>query len=379
MSTMQFVRRCCNCGAILQSEHPEEEGYVDEKYLQKELSAMIFCASCYASARYNMMPAYPKLDEDYNIMIQDAEARDALIIYVVDLFSFECSFIPELTKTIEGLNMIIIANKRDLMPSSVSDAELREYVAHRFRRAKLNVTADDVVLTSFTSLSDTSMLSRMMEERRKGHDVYIIGASMAGKTLFLNAYLRSYRNNTNRSVIRDNYPGTNLAVLEIPLDHSSSIYDTPGTSLDNSVVHLLDEEGRKAAIPSKRIKSRRIALGNHDRLYIGGAVRLDLLSKEKTVLKCYFAEGVTLNKHHGKLGEAELIALMKKKGFVPQISSISSISDLDVYEIHVEEQGQRDIGIEGLGWISFAGDNQVFRIYVPKGIGVYTSRAKVKK
>ena len=44
MSKFEFVRRCCNCGAILQCEHPEEEGYIEEQFLQKDLSAMIFCA-----------------------------------------------------------------------------------------------------------------------------------------------------------------------------------------------------------------------------------------------------------------------------------------------------------------------------------------------
>ena len=37
-----------------------------------------------------------------------------------------------------------------------------------------------------------------------------------------------------------------------------------------------------------------------------------------------------------------------------------------------------DIAILGLGWISFKGNNQTFRVSVPKGVYIYTSRAKVK-
>lgn len=377
MSTMQFVRRCCNCGAILQCDRPGEEGYVEEKYLQKGLSEMIFCASCYASARYNLMPAFPTLDEAYLTMMQDAQARDALIVYVVDLFSFECSFIPEITEAIEGLNMIIIANKRDLLPTSISDAQLKEYVAHRFRRANLKVVATDVVLTSFTSLSDTSSLSALIQEKRAGHDVYIIGPYMAGKTLFLNAFLRTYKNPTRRSIQTSDYPGTKLAVLEIPLDNSSSLYDTPGTSVDNAVFSRLNEEGKKIAIPNKRVKARRVVLGHKDRLYIGGVARIDLIQGDRTHFKAYFAEDVTLARHHGQKEESELFALMKKKTFLPQLDSIRLQSDLDVYEIKVEETGSRDIGIEGLGWINFEGNAQTLRIYVPKGIGIYTSRAKI--
>ena len=377
MSKFKFVRRCCNCGAILQCEHPEEEGYIEEQFLQKDLSAMIFCASCYASAKYNLMPAYPTLDENFLVMLQDAQARDALIVYVVDLFSFECSFIPEIVETISGLPMIVVANKRDLLPTSVSDASLKEYVAHRFRRAKIQVTHEDVLLTSFTSLSDTSNLAKMIQQKRAGHDVYIIGAVGAGKTLFLNAFLRNYENKTRRSIRRADYPDTKLAVLEIPLDNSSSIYDTPGTSLANSVLSILDEDGRKVVMPKIRVKSRKISLSQSERLFIGGIARIELMSKERCAFKCYFSEEVTLAKHHTKREESVTVEMMKKKGNVPQCSKLNTPSDFDVYEIHVDETGDRDIGIEGLGWFAFEGNKQIIRVFVPKGIGVYTSRSKI--
>ncbi|MBQ4255339.1 MAG: hypothetical protein II721_05015, partial [Bacilli bacterium] len=53
-------------------------------------------------------------------------------------------------------------------------------------------------------------------------------------------------------------------------------------------------------------------------------------------------------------------------------------TDFDAFDIAVEEKGQRDIGIEGLGWISFQGNGQTFTVMVPKGVSVYTSRAKIK-
>ena len=377
MSTVQFVRRCSSCGAVLQCENPKEEGYIEERFLEKPLNELLFCASCYASSKYNMTPAFPVAPEEYLTMMADAQARDALIVYVVDLFSFECSFIPEITKNIEGLKIIIIANKRDLLPTSVRDGELQEYVAHRFRMAKLQVTAKDVVLTSFTSMSDTSNVAKMIEERREGHDVYVIGASGAGKTLFLNAFLRTYVNRSKRSIQRADYPGTHLQVLEIPLDNSSSIFDTPGTSLDNSVISKVDIDQVKYLIPHNRIKARRSALTSKEQLFIGGVARIELCSKERVALKCFFADDVLLYRHYGKKEQADLFAISKRKGFIPSSSKIVSQSDLDVYEIRVDEMGQRDIGIEGLGWISFKGDGQIFRVFVPKGVGIYYTRAKV--
>ena len=377
MSTMQFVRRCSSCGAILQCDDPHEEGYIEERYLNKPLSELLFCASCYAESRYNVTPALPSAQEDYLTMVQDAEARDALIVYVVDLFSFECSFVPEITEHLQGLPMIVIANKRDLLPVHVNDDYLKEYVAHRFRRCQIQITNHDVVLTSFTSLSDTAEISKMIEERRAGHDVYVIGASGAGKTLFLNAFLRTYVNHSRRSIQRADYPGTHLQVLEIPLDNSSSIYDTPGTSLDNSVLTKVDADQFALLTPSKRVKARNIALSANEQLFLGGVARIDCLSKEKVNLSVYASDQVNLYRHHGKKDQFALFQIMKKKGFVPSSSRLVSPSDLDVYDLKVDESGYRDIGIEGLGWISFLGNGQIFRIYVPKGVGIYTTRAKI--
>ena len=49
----------------------------------------------------------------------------------------------------------------------------------------------------------------------------------------------------------------------------------------------------------------------------------------------------------------------------------------NVRTLLVDETGERDIGIQGLGWISFTGNNQKIRIVVPKGVAIYTTRAKI--
>ena len=48
-----------------------------------------------------------------------------------------------------------------------------------------------------------------------------------------------------------------------------------------------------------------------------------------------------------------------------------------MYDVKIDQEGERDIGILGLGWISFKGNNQTFRVSVPKGVYIYTSRSKV--
>lgn len=377
MSKLNFVRRCYNCGAILQADDPSKDGYVDPELLESSDTAVLFCEKCWKEQRYNISPREPRIDPQYLDMLKDAQASDALIVYVVDLFSFEASFISDITSIIEGLNIVVIANKRDLMPAKCSDADLKEYVAHRFRVSHLSVTADDVFLTSLTSATDIKELVGKIDERRRRHDVYIIGAIGAGKTLFVNSFLRNYNNASHLNITTSNYPGTNIRLMQIPLDSSSALYDTPGTSTENSLISKLDVASAYAVVPEDEIKGRKINITKGESIFIGGVARVDLIEGARQNVIGYFAKDVTLKKCARNLDEA-FIKSIEKKTVRPICSTATALHSFDAFDITVEETGPRDIGIEGLGWINFTGNKQTWRIYVPKGISVYTTRAKVK-
>ena len=91
MSKVNVVRRCFNCGAILQNEDPSKEGYISkEDYLLSPLNHVLFCDKCYSEAGSSSHSL--KAGNDLLLMMKDAAASDALIVYIVNLFSFESSF-----------------------------------------------------------------------------------------------------------------------------------------------------------------------------------------------------------------------------------------------------------------------------------------------
>jgi hypothetical protein len=379
MSKTNVVRRCYNCGAILQSEKPGEDGYILRKVLEESpLDTILFCDHCYHENKFNLTPQEASVSPDFLTMLADAKASDALIVYVVDLFSFECSFSSQVNDLIRSLPLVILANKRDLMPAEAKDDDLREYVAHRFRASGLPAQKDDVLLLSLSSLSDTTAAANLIEEKRRRHDVYIIGATGAGKTLFLSSFLHDYQNKSSRSIITGEYPSTHLRVMQIPLDSSSMIYDTPGTGIANSLAshaalaHTL--------LPDGALEGRNYLLEVGASLWIGGLARLDLLRGEsKTALRAYCSNTVEIKRvHPSKKMDEDYKKSLEKKLLSPSLEGVSSLLDMDIFDFPVSEKGRRDIGVAGLGWFSFEGSNQTFRLYVPKGIGVYGSRAKVK-
>jgi 30S ribosome assembly GTPase len=379
MSKVNVVRRCYSCGVILQTSDKKKEGYVNPDVLERPLDTVLFCEKCYKEKAYNIAPAEASVSPDFLTMLLDAKASDALIVYVVDLVSFECSFNTELIDTIKGLNVLVLANKRDLMPKEAKDADLKEYVAHRFRVASLPVQASDVLLLSLTTLVDLTEVKKVIEKRRKRHDVYIIGPIGAGKSFFLSAYLRNFDNPSGKAIVTADYPGTHLSVMQIPLDRSSMIYDTPGTGIDNSLRGKAEPEVNRVIVPESPLKKRSFTLAKGESLLLGGLARLDLLSsdKKKLPLNAYFASGVQIKKvlHHGEEAFQKSLA---KDALKPSTHLVKALKDLDVYDVVVDELGSRDLGIAGLGWFNFPGLGETFRIYVPKGVSIYTSRAKIK-
>ena len=378
MSQFNFVRRCHSCGAILQSDDPNASGYIDADVLANLQARVLFCNHCFADARYNFSPSDPKVDEDIATMLEDAESTDALIVYVVDLFSFENSFIPEITEIIQGLPMVVVANKRDLLPADCSDEDLREYVAHRFRVAHLSCTSDDVMLCSLHSESDVSGVFEMINTRRRAHDVFVIGAKFSGKTQLISSLLHGYVNPTNRSISTITYPGTALQVMQIPLDNSSFLYDTPGTSLSNSLSVRVDAKSRGVIAPKKEVEPRKIVLDLGDTLFLGGVARIELIQGERTILQFFASPKVDTLRTGSKEAEALFFKKIKKEALLPLPSFQPSPVDYDAYDLQITESTRRDIGIAGLGWFNFQGKGQTFRIYVLKGVGIYASRPKVK-
>ena len=377
MSQFNVVRRCYGCGAVLQSEDPKAKGYLGHEVLENgPLGAPLFCEECWKTTRYNSAPSGAKASDDFLSMLRDARASDALIVYVVNLFSFECSFIPEVNEILGESKILVIANKRDLLPKKADDGWLRSYVAGHFRKSKLNVGKDDVYLLSLRSAMDISDVVKKIDAARKGHDVYVIGAAGAGKTVFVNAYLRGYANRSNRNVSIAKYPKTSLNVMTIPLDSSSSLFDTPGTSPENSLLSKVGPMQLHGLVPQMEIKPRQYALAEKEKLVFGeGLATVTLTKGKRTALTVYCSNDLPIAKRLGNKLEDAFFKLVRQIGNAPKEISPS---DFDAFDIDVEETGQRDIGIEGLGWFSFPASGQSFRLYVRKGVSLYISTPKIK-
>ena len=81
---------------------------------------------------FNNSELEQKVDQEVLKILDDAYATDALIIWVVDLFSFNGTLNSEIAKKVKKLNVIVVGNKRDLFPANVKEESLVEYLIETF-------------------------------------------------------------------------------------------------------------------------------------------------------------------------------------------------------------------------------------------------------
>ncbi len=374
MAELNKVARCYRCGAILQTTDPNKEGYISPEIVDKYPEGLLLCNDCYKNERFNTSPKEPNFEESYQIILNQIREEKPLIAYVIDLFSFEGSFISKLNEMIEGLDVLVIANKRDLLPKDIDDKSLLEYVAHRLRVAKLAVK--DVVLTSTNTNYNIDLMYQKIKELSSNRNVYFIGASVSGKSSLITELLKHYENRTNKPVTIATFKNTDLRGYKIPLTNKTFIYEIPGTDIHNSMLSKVERIVQNQISPKKTVKPRKNTLHTNGSIALGGLCIIQLMSKAKTDVFVYASNLVEVKYKH-LTGEKFLQSILQKKNVKPCSARYTQINEYDAYDLQITEEGSRDIGILGLGWFNFKANNQTFRIFVPKGVYVYTSRAKI--
>lgn len=373
------VCRCSRCGGILQTEDKNGEHYIDPKVLKtKSLNDIVFCDDCYKASHYSASPNSIHASKDLIKILKDARATDALIVYFIDTFSFEYSIPVEVADIIEHQNILIVARLHNPKFAKGNKIDKEEYIAHQFRTYRIRVTRDDVVVTDL-NVESMKVLKERINEKRARHDVYLIGSTISPLATFTRKFLADYVNMSTRTVVTRKYRGTEMEVVRIPLDSSSSMYSTEAFEEVNSFMCVGDEAFRKGLFPLQDFRARRKHLSLGNALFLGGLCRIDLIGGKSTDIDVYCAEKVDAEIQGGHHIDKHWMEKIHKKTIRPTIKEIEGLKDFDVFDVNVTQEGLRDIGISGLGWISFKGNNQTFRIYVYKGIGVYGSRAKVNK
>lgn len=291
------------------------------------------------------------------------------MVNVIDIFDFNGSVIPGLSRFVSGNDVLLVGNKKDILPKSVKDGKVTQWLTERAHEVGLRPV--DVVLTSAQNKQAIKELMEKIESHRKGRDVYVVGVTNVGKSTLINAIIQEITGDKD-IITTSRFPGTTLDKIEIPLDDGSYLFDTPGIIHRHQMAHYLTAKNLKYISPKKEIKPKTYQLNPGQTLFLAGLGRFDFISGERQGFTAFFEN--TLDLHRTKLAGADGF-YQKHAGTLlvpPTSQELADFPKLVRHEFSIKEK--TDVVFSGLGWIR-VNEKAKIAAWAPKGVDVVIRKA----
>ena len=361
---------CIGCGAAIQTTDKERAGFTPPSALEKGLeTGQVYCQRCFRLRHYNEISDVNISDDDFIKLLHEVGESDALVVNVIDIFDFNGSVIPGLSRFVSGNDVLLVGNKKDILPKSVKDGKVTQWLTERAHEVGLRPV--DVVLTSAQNKQAIKELMEKIESHRKGRDVYVVGVTNVGKSTLINAIIQEITGDKD-IITTSRFPGTTLDKIEIPLDDGAYLFDTPGIIHRHQMAHYLTAKNLKYISPKKEIKPKTYQLNPGQTLFLAGLGRFDFISGERQGFTAFFEN--TLDLHRTKLAGADDF-YQKHAGTLlvpPTSQELADFPKLIRHEFSIKEK--TDVVFSGLGWIR-VNEKAKIAAWAPKGVDVVIRKA----
>ncbi len=328
------MNSCHGCGAILQTDEKEKEGYTTS--LENR-----FCERCFRIKNYN---EYQKSTKGKEVFLENLKTIEPshLMVLVVDLFQIPKN-LEEIT-TLFSNPILLVLTKRDLLPVSLYEEKLKNYFLEESKQI-----VDTVIISS----SRNYHFDELMEKIRKyqtSKEVYVIGYTNAGKSSMINRILLDYTQKIPE-ITTSMLPRTTLENLEIEIDSHFTLIDTPGLLDEKSLLVHLEEKDLKKVMPKKMIRPLSYQVKEPQWIYLDryGVVECP----EENDLIFYFSNTLEMTRY-------------RKNKEIPK----------DFVKHSFSMQGREDVVIDGLGFIKVMRPGNLI-IYTYPEVDVYVRKSLI--
>lgn len=362
---MNELLTCSGCGVKLQTEDSGTIGYIPEQALQRTPPV---CQRCFRIKHYNEASSVALDQGEFLRILGGIANTQALVVHIVDLFDFEGSLIGGLHRFVGNNPILLVVNKLDLLPQSLNWNRVKNWVQ---KQAKENgIKPIDTVLVSALRGRGFDELAQAIDHHRRGKDVYIVGATNAGKSTLINQLIARY-SDLDMELTVSRYPGTTLDLIRIPLVEGEAIIDTPGIVYPYRMTEIVDKTTVNALLPDKVLKPVVYQLDPRQTLFFGALARMDFVSGEHQSFTCYVSNAIKI--HRTKLERADDLYAEHRGGLLapPNQEEAAKLPELMKHTFRVPRGQKHDLSISGLGWIQVNGlGGSLVEIHAPKGIRV---------
>lgn len=267
-----MIKKCIGCGITLQTKDKSIEGYVDD--INKEI-----CERCFKLKYYGEYKEVTLDNKDYQNIL-DNIPKESLVVYLTSVLNLNLKYIEKFN------NVIIVLTKKDLLPKSVKDYKLINYVSNITKNYK-----DIEVISSIKNYNLDNLMNKI-QQYSNNQEVYFVGVTNSGKSTLINKIIKNY-SDSNLEVTTSIYPSTTLNKIELNIGNLK-IVDTPGLLSEGSILNNLSLKEIKKITPKKEIKPRSYQLKGKNSLVIDNKVRIDFL--EDNNITIYIANNINIVK-----------------------------------------------------------------------------------
>ncbi len=331
-------KQCNGCGIVLQDENINQDGYTTS--LDNSL-----CRRCFRLKNYGEYQTVAKTNDEYIEILKAIDENDDLVLHIVDILNLDkdLAFISEYLHN----KMILVLNKRDVLPKSVKDEKLITYIQD------MGIEYKDIIIISAEKNYRIDELFRSIEKHQTSKDVYVVGHTNTGKSSLINQLIKNYSENTNELTISP-LPSTTLDKITIELNDKLTLIDTPGLVDRSNLVNYVEPKILKKLNPRREIKPRTYQLKKNQCLIIDSLARIDYVEGNKNSFTLYLSNDIK----------------------VKRMNALKHEDLKDLYKTTYEMKYYEDIVINGLGWIKIVEKGTV-DIYIDKNIETFVRKSLI--
>lgn len=277
------MMKCKGCGAILQQENPNKEGYIR--------NGGDLCERCFRIRHYNEYKQVVKTNKDFIPILENIGKTKDLVILVLDLFALPQDL--DLLKKYLHNSILLVLTKRDLLPRSLYNQYLFQYM----KKYHLKIV-DQVMISSVKNMNFDELFTKI-KKNQKSKNVYVVGYTNAGKSTMINHLLRHY-SDSKEEITTSMLTSTTLNTIEVPFSDDLILLDTPGLLEEGNLLDYVDGSMIKKITPRKEIKPVTYQIKTTQTIQVDELLSLEVLSptnltfylSNQLILKRFFTSPV---------------------------------------------------------------------------------------
>lgn len=332
-------KRCSGCGVLLQDQNLLQEGYTTS--LENDV-----CQRCFRMKNYGEYQVVTKSNDEYLKILKSVGKTKDLVLYITDLLNLEEN-IEEIRNIIPN-KMILVLNKKDVLPKSVKEEKLINYLKEK------NIEFEEVIVVSVNKNINIDYLLKRIKYYQTSKNVYVVGHTNAGKSSLINKLISNYSDNTQELTMSP-LPSTTLNLVKIDINDYLTLIDTPGLVDNGSILNRVDASMVKKISPKKEIKPRTYQLRKNQSIIIEDLIRIDYVEGEKNSFTLFVSNDLKVKRLLNLFNNDEL----KDKNKL-------------TYEVKYDE----DLVINGLGFVKIV-NKGVIDVYIDKDIDTFMRKSLI--